>query len=84
MTPLKVKFIKLDEVAWDDLRGDEARADKIELAVIDKATHKGHPGVVIRFDGEDGIMLGLTTARLFLTAAKMIEARYPGLMEEPD
>jgi hypothetical protein len=85
MTPLDVKFIGSDELAWPDLAFDRIEiADSVRLAVVSDAT-VWEPGVLIRLDHRDGkALIVQTTARLFMTAARMIEARFPDLMQEPD
>ena len=82
--------IKLEgDKAWPDLRdnpnvlngmGNDA---SIQLAVLDHGTTNGRPTVAIRIDLPDGkIVITETTARLFVQVAKIIETKYPGLLDE--
>lgn len=83
MTPLDVKFLRPDDVAWSDLHDEVPVTGQIRLAIGHKMTAKGRPGVLIRFDMSDNsVVIGQTSARLFCSAAKMIMARYPDLFED--
>lgn len=89
LTTLTTTFQEQDLPLWGDLAGkDEAMATvlydaSIMLGVLHRGTAKGYPSVIIRIDTPDGhVFLTHTTARLLVTAAKLIEARYPGLMTD--
>jgi len=69
---------------WPDLENKTTlEADNLELALLDRGTHEGHPSVTLRLDIEHNrVILAQTTARLFCTAAKMIMARHPNLFDD--
>lgn len=73
--------------AFEDLRGQEHRvihiADQmIGLATLEGGMQSGMPSCMLRIDLPDGrVVLFETSARAFVTAAKAIEARYPGLLD---
>lgn len=93
MNVLATKFTDDDGPTWPDLAG---KLDKIihlgegstiGIGVlkdgVSNVVGKQRPSVAIRIDLPDGrVVMAETTARLFCTAAKMIEARYPDLFEE--
>lgn len=61
---------------------DVAEADAIEVLVLDRGTVSGKPSVALHITLGHGHILAQTSARLFVTAAKMIEAKYPDLFED--
>ena len=85
--------IKLDpdEPVWPNdpnhvtLWADELSV--IEVAVLRGGMESGHPSVALRIKVEDPgtqpihYVVAQTSARLFVTAAKAIEARYPHLLD---
>jgi uncharacterized protein (UPF0371 family) len=75
-----------DEPAWPELLNNDKliylQNQPVGIACIDKATSKGKPSVALRIELPDGrTVIAETTARLFCTAAKAIEARFPDLFE---
>jgi hypothetical protein len=79
MIPMSINFLEDDEL-W--FKGEEFHPDaKIELAVSPHGTASGKPTVLMRITAEGKSFVVPTTARLFCTMAKMIEARYPDLFE---
>jgi len=57
-------------------------AEPIQVAMLDHGMASGKPSVTIRVDLPDGrIVLAETSARLFVTAARAIWAKYPDLFE---
>lgn len=69
--------------AWPDLpTGDKLISMELgDLAVLNKGTTSGKPSVAFRLDLPDGrTVVAQTTARLLVSAARMIEAKYPDLM----
>lgn len=81
--------INLDgDNAWPDLVDKQvilpASMDgaAVQLALLDNATKQGRPAVTIRIDLADGrVVLAETTARLFVTAARLILTRHPKLLD---
>lgn len=73
---------------WPDLKGKDFihlgnGAPPIGVAVLSGGTDSGKPSVSFRFDLPDGrTVLAETTARLFVTAAKAIEAKFPDLFQD--
>lgn len=73
--------------AWPDLQskpfihlGNGAPA--IEVAVLENGLASGRPSVALRLELPDGqTVVAETTARLFCTAARAIQAKYPDLFE---
>lgn len=72
--------------AWTDLAEREIvhlRDINIELAVLDGGLASGRPSVAIRLDLPDGkTIIAETTARLFVSAGRMIAGRYPDLFDD--
>lgn len=75
--------------ALRDLRLTEAHA--VEVLVLDGGMSSGKPSVTIHITLPGGIgptakserhIIAQTSARLFCTAAKMIEAKFPDLFED--
>lgn len=70
---------------WPDLRGKPVvhlgnDAKPIQIAVLDGGMTSGRPSVALRFELPDGTtVIAETTARLFVTAARAIHAKYPDL-----
>jgi hypothetical protein len=55
---------------------------EIRLAVLDAGMQSGSPSVSIRIDLPDGkTVVTETSAKLFVTAARMIQAKYPHLLD---
>ena len=73
--------------AWPDLRGKPFihlgnDAPPIQVALIDHGMASGRPSIAIRLDLPDGqTVIAETTARLFVSAARGIESRYPNLFD---
>lgn len=74
--------------AWPDLLG---RMDQVvhlregttlRVSVLAGGMTSGKPSIGIRLDLPDGrVVIAETSARLFVTTARAIEARFPGLLE---
>lgn len=60
---------------------DVAEADAMEVLVLDGGMEGGRPSVTIHIRLGHGHIVAQTSARLFCTAARMIEAKYPDLFE---
>jgi hypothetical protein len=55
----------------------------INVALLDRGMASGRPSVAIRLDLPDGkSVIAQTSARLFVTTARAIMARYPDLFED--
>lgn len=61
---------------------DVAEADAIEVLVLEGGMDSGKPSVTLHVTLGHGHIVAQTSARLFCTAAKMIEAKYPNLFED--
>jgi hypothetical protein len=76
------------ENAWPDLKEKPviqlgSGAPAIQVGVLDAGMKSGRPSVAFRFDLPDGqTVIAETSARLFVTAARAIEAKYPDLFED--
>ena len=76
------------DAAWPDLSGKEVihlgnDSPPIQVAILDAGMTSGRPSVGIRLDLPDGqSVLAETSACLFVSAARTIEARYPKLFHE--
>lgn len=74
--------------AWPDLREKTVLhlangAPPIQVAVLDGGTTQGRPSIAVRLDLPDGqTVIAETTARLFVTAARAIWAKYPDLFKD--
>lgn len=74
--------------AFQDLQGREVvhlanGAPPIAVAVLDGGMASGRPSVALRIDLPDGrVVVAETSARLFVTAARAISARYPDLFRD--
>lgn len=86
MIPLS---IKLDgDNAWPDLKDKPIihvakDAPAIQVAVLSGGMSSGRPSVAIRIDLPTGeSVIAETSARLFCTAARAIEARFPKLFDD--
>lgn len=78
------------ENCWPDLPEKEviplmgSDAPPIGVAVLDGGMTSGQPSVSLRLDLPDGrVVVTETSARLLCTLARMIEAKYPKLFQEP-
>lgn len=83
MIPMNIKFLGPDEYFFDS--EDLCDAAGITLAVTPYGLKSGRPAVLIKiesFDATGQTIVIPTTARLLVTMAKMIEARYPDLMKD--
>ena len=80
MIPMSIKFLGDDERAWIDV--SEVHDGKMELAVSPHGLSSGKPSVLVRIDVDGKIYVIPTTARLFCTMGKMIEAKYPDLFDD--
>lgn len=58
-------------------------ATDIEVLLLDGGMEGGKPSVTIHITLDGRHIVAQTSARLFCTAAKMIEARHPDLFEGP-
>lgn len=57
-------------------------APAIQVAVLDRGMESGRPSIALRIDLPDGQhVIAETSARLFVTAARAIHAKYPDLFE---
>lgn len=73
-----------------NMEGDDAlkgvghieEATDIEVLVLDHGMVGGRPSVTIHITMDGKHIIAQTSARLFCTAAKMIEAKYPDLFED--
>lgn len=76
------------DAAFEDLQGRDVihladGAPPIQVAVLDGGLASGRPSVALRIDLPDGrAVVAETTARLFVTAARAIVARYPDLFRD--
>lgn len=70
--------------AWPDLKGKEIiNVEHIKVTVLEMGMASGRPSVAFRLDLPDGrVVIAQTSARLFLQSAKLIEARYPALLQD--
>lgn len=57
-------------------------ADEIELLVLEGGMGSGKPSVTLHITLGDRHIIAQTSARLFCTAAKVIEAKYPDLFDD--
>jgi len=62
--------------------GHIEEATDIEALVLDGGMGSGKPSVTIHITMDGRHIIAQTSARLFCTAAKMIEAKYPDLFED--
>lgn len=91
MIPMNIRFhADREEVIFPDIeKGQGQEADLTEVVVVangvaDPGGGPDRPSIVIRFNLPDGkVGIALTTARLLLTLADMVRAKYPDLMEGP-
>jgi hypothetical protein len=74
--------------AFDEALRNNTLADygQIQLITKDSATEEINPAVMLTFkvlqtDGTTKNAQTVTTAKLFLSAAKVIDSRYPGLLK---
>ena len=81
MIPMSIKFLEPDDRAWIDV--SEVHDGKIELAVSPHGMSSGKPAILLRIDVDGRTFVIPTTARLFCTMGKMIEAKFPDLFEGP-
>lgn len=74
--------------AWPDLKDKPPihlgnGAPPLQVAVLKGGMTSGRPSIAIRADLPDGrVLVAETTARLFVSAARAIEARYPDLFKD--
>lgn len=81
-----LKILLQGDGAWPDLadRRDDVvhlanDAPPIQVSVLDDGMESGAPSVSIRIDLPDGtIVIAETSLRLFLNAANLLSAAYPG------
>jgi len=57
-------------------------AHKIEALVLDGGMSSGKPSVTLHITLGDRHVIAQTSARLFCTVGKMIEAKYPDLFDD--
>lgn len=85
---LAIHIIMNAEGCWSDAVGDRLihlgeKSPPMQIALLNNGMVSGKPSVSIRLDLPDGkIVLAETSARLFVSAAKAFEARYPDLFED--
>ena len=84
MMTLNLRF-EPPEPVWPTHDGDVVRhgdeLTPIEVVTLAGGMVSGHPSVAIRIQCEDGsFVIAQTSARLFVTAARGIEGRYPDLL----
>lgn len=86
MPTMSVKFIEKGDGAWNELDLDTIvnitgpDAPAIQVCAVKRGMDSGLPSVLIRMDMPDGrVVIGETSARLFVTAARAIVARHPEL-----
>ena len=85
-----LKLILEGDGAWTDLSVEDVihiagESPPLQVAVLDGGLVSGRPSVAIRADLPDGRTVVVeTSARLFVTAAQAIHARYPDLLKDPD
>lgn len=85
-----IRMIMDGDKAWEDLRGREGDvhhlandAPPIQVAVLAGGMASGLPSVAIRIDLPNGqFVIAETSARLFCSAARSIEAKYPDLFKD--
>lgn len=76
--------------AWPDLKDKEIihlanGARPVQVAVLPGGLRSGRPSVALRLDLPDGrVVVAETTARLFVSAARAISARYPNLFDDSE
>jgi len=72
--------------AWPELKADNVihlESGHIQVATLEGGTNKGAPSIAIRLDLPDGkTVIAETHAGVFITAAKLIEARFPEMKRE--
>lgn len=74
--------------AWPDLRDKDFihlgnGAAPIQVAVLEMGMKSGRPSISIRIDLPDGqTVIAEASARSFVLAARMINAKYPGLLND--
>ena len=61
---------------------DIEEASQIEALILDGGTSSGRPSVTLHLTVGDRHIVAQTSARLFCTVAKMIEAKYPKLFDD--
>lgn len=82
MIPMSINFLEPDEI-WFKPGELLHEGGKIELAVSPHGLASGRPTVLIRVTTEDGKSFVVpTTARLFVTMGRAIDAKYPDLFED--
>lgn len=84
MIRMDIEFLGPDDFFFKE--GELCREDTaVTLGISPQATASGRPGVLIKIEGFDATgqtVVIPTTARLFVTMAKMIEAKFPDLMKD--
>jgi hypothetical protein len=85
---ISMNIIMQGDNCWPDLADDKVvihlgeGSKPIQVAVLDGGLKSGRPSVAIRTDLPDGtVVIAETTARLFVTAARAVLAKYPDLFE---
>lgn len=85
MIPLRV--IMDADAAWPDLADkpvihlDETAL--LQVGVLSGGMVSGRPSIAIRFDLPDGrVVIAETSARLFVSAAKLISGKFPDLFDD--
>lgn len=90
MIPFQISFVPKDgdkSFAWPELDYSNPNVEITtvppKIAVLEGGTASGRASVALRVDTEHGqVIICQTSARLFVTAAKAILAKYPGLMDD--
>lgn len=89
MPMVKVRILN-EGPAWPELNADDPMvihigndAPPIDVVLLDRGMQSGKPSVAMRFDTTAGpVVIAETSARLFVTAARMIMARHPDLFDD--
>lgn len=69
---------------WKDKKITHIKDAAVRVAVLDKGMTSGKPSVAVGIELPDGqVVIFETSARLFCTAGLAIQARHPGLLDEP-
>jgi hypothetical protein len=77
---MSITFLQPDEFFCD--AGELYPGGSIDLGVTPHGLASGRPAVLLRINVEGKSYVVPTTARLFVSTAKMIEAKYPDVMED--
>lgn len=72
---------------WPELKDKDVvlvdNESLIQVAVLKEGMQSGRPSITIRMELPDGrVVLGETSARLFVMAGRMIDAKFPNLFRD--